>query len=162
MNRREILKNILKAAITGAALGATESFAKAAGLNKYAEMVRMQQDVIAIHKLMIEKTTGPYYRDERYMETMSPKVDNILTFSMANFTGDYHSAEAFEECRKLFNDRDYADTMTEEGLKKIFEVVVPVAVMRNLLAKHKVTFSPSGMKSWNDFATRYQAMILQA
>ncbi len=160
MNRREILKNIFKAAIAGAAMGALEGAAKAAGLNKYATMVRLQQDVIAFHTLMKDKVEGPVYLNPQYQEVMNPKIDTLLSFSMENFAGDYKSKEAFEECRKMFADRNYMDTMTEEGLRKILEVVIPVAVMRHLLAFQRISFNPTGMKSWDDFVDRYQKMIL--
>lgn len=169
MNRRNLLKNILRAAITGVALTATQSTAAAAlGLNKYAEMVRLQKDAITTHKhlIRIEEGTGPLWsrtiRAPHYNFVMSDKIDHLLGFAMDNFQGDTKSKEAQEETSKIFNDRGYCDTLDENSLRQIMEVVVPIAIARRLLAVERIQFNPSGMKNWDRFSDNYQDLILGA
>lgn len=162
MDRRKLIKDILTAVAGGVALGATSSAAaKAFGMDKYAKMVRLQADLIAMHKLVATPTRTPEQRD-LYNAMLNPKVDTVLTFAMDNFTGDEKSAEAFAACKQIFNGREFCDTLDEDKLKEILEVVVPVAVARNLLAYHRITFDPKKVGSWDRFSDKYQDMILAA
>lgn len=161
MNRRDILKGILKAAITGVALsGATAAAAQTMGLNKYAKMVQLQVFTIKLHNEIRGDSLRPVRFHPRCGE-IAASMEQVLSFSMEHFTGDATSPEAFEACREVFQNRDL-DTMSEEGLKQIMEVVVPVAVARNLLAVHRISFDPKHVKSWDQFSDRYSKMILQA
>lgn len=166
MNRRSFFKGLLGAVATGVALTASQTAAAdLLGLNKFAEMIRLQQDAIVTHLAIKDRTDmtgGSTYTDSTYKAVMPGKIDHLLGYAMDNFKGDTKSAEALEECSKIFNDRNYADTMSEDGLRKILEVVVPVAVARNLLAVHRITFNPSGMQNWDRFSDLYQEMILKA
>lgn len=168
MNRRNFFKGLLGAVATGVALTASQTAAAdLLGLNKYAEMVRLQQDVIALHTSVLarvdtSKNRYAYTDDAMYKAEMPNKIDHLLGYAMDNFKGDANSAEALEECRKIFNDRNYADTMSEDGLRKILEVIVPIAVARNLLAVNRIMFDPNKMQNWDRFSDLYTAMILQA
>jgi len=166
MDRRNALKALLKAAITGTALAASSmAQAQGFGLNKYAEMVRLQQDTIAFHlaiKDRMDMQGGSLRTNDSYGNAIAGKIDNVLGYSMDNFTGDTKSAAALEECSKLFNDQNYIDTLSEEGLKRCMEVIVPVAVARTLLAKYRITFDPKKVNNWGRFSDLYQDMILAA
>ncbi len=162
MDRRKLIKDILTAVAGGVALGATSSAAaKAFGMDKYAKMVRLQADLIATHKLVATDWKDAEKR-AHYNAMISPKVDTVLTYAMDNFTGDEKSAEAFAACSQIFKGREFCDTLDEDKLKEILEVVVPVAVARNLLAYHRVTFDPKKVSSWDKFSDKYQDMILAA
>ena len=162
MDRRKLLKNILAAVAGGVALGATSSAAaKAFGMDKYATMVRLQANLIATHKLVATDWKDAEKR-VHYNAMIGPKVDTVLTFAMDNFTGDTKSAEAFAACRQVFEGREFCDTLDEDKLREILEVVIPVAVARNLLAYHRITFDPRNVASWDKFSDKYQDMILAA
>lgn len=164
MDRREILKNILAAVVGGVALSATTATAaKALGWDKYSVLVRKQKDIIALDKLMKDKSgTSRSGRISGYSEMMSPKIDDLLGFSMDNFTGDVTSPEAYEACAQIFKGREFCNTLDVDALKQILEVVIPIAVARNLLAYYRITFDPHGMVNWDRFSDRYQDLILAA
>lgn len=168
MDRRNFFKGLISAVVAGTALTASQiATAQGFGFGKYAEMVRLQQDAIAFH-LAIKDRNGCNHGGRRlhtngsYKFHMSNKVDHILGFAMDNFKGDTTSSEAMDECSKIFADRDYADTLTEAGLKRILEVVIPIAVARTLLAKYRIQFDPRSMKNWDRFSDTYQDLILRA
>jgi len=162
MDRREIIKNILTAVVSGAALTAgTVTAAKALGWDKYSQMVRKQKDLLTLHYMMKDKEAGSTY-SQGYREMVTPKVDDVLGFAMENFQGDVTSPEAYAATRQIFKGREFCDTLDVEKLKEIMEVVVPIAVARNLLAYHRVTFDPKNMASWNEFSDKYSDLILQS
>jgi len=164
MDRRTIIKNILVAAVGGVALSAgTTAAAKHLGWDKYAQMVRKQKNLLSLHYAMMKKADGSrVYGSPGYREMMTPKVDELLGFAMDNFQGDTTSADAFEATRQIFKGREFCDTLDVEKLKEIMEVVIPIAVARNLLAYHRIAFDPKGATNWAEFANRYQDLILQA
>jgi hypothetical protein len=156
MNRRNILKAILAAAVSGAVLsGSSSAAAQALGLNKYATLIDLQQDVLTIQAQ--NKDAGIPDR-----ERVDFAVDKVLGFAMANFDGDASSTEAFEATSKIFNCKEYCDTLNEAQLRSILEVVVPIAVMRNLLSRHRIHFDPRVTTNWDAFANKYQELILAA
>lgn len=157
MNRRNFFKGLLGAVVAGTALTASQvATAQILGLNKYVEMVRLQKDVIAFNKLA---RTGERVAHEAMM---SPKIDFLLGFAMDNFTGDVSSPEALAATKQIFSGAEFCNTLDEAKLREILEVVIPIAVARNLLAVQRVQFNPHGMVNWNRFSSKYQDLILAA
>lgn len=162
MNRRNFFKGLLGAVVAGTALTASqEAAAQLFGFNKYAEMVRLQQDVIALNT----QARG----DTRYVSSNHPlfneigqRTDRLLGYAMDNFQGDTTAPEMLAGCKELFNNGAAFDTMSEAGLRSIVEALIPVAVARNLLAVQRVSFNPKGMVNWTRFANKYQDLILAA
>jgi hypothetical protein len=165
MDRRTALKALLKAAITGTALTATGAAAQVFGPNKYQEVLRLQQDIIAFHlavKDRMDMQGGNIHTNASYQEKITPKIDHLLGYSMDHFTGDTTSQEAKDACDMVFNRWNEVDAMSEAGLRKLAEVIIPVAIARNLLARYRVTFNPSKTNNWDRFSDRYQDLILAA
>lgn len=163
--RRNVLKKLLMAAVTGAAIGAPlKALAQSSGgdLTRYVTMVRLQQDAIKINNIK-KSETDPSIK-AHISSRLDRKIDQVLTFAMNNFTADdYKSPEAYRACKDLFNGQFASvDTMSVEGLQQLLDVIVPVAVARHLLARERVTFNPHHVKSWNRFSDRYQDVILAA
>jgi hypothetical protein len=158
MNRRSFFRGLIQTVVAGAALSVTqEAAAMALGLNKFAEVIRLQQDVIATN-LLVKAQEGDRLPG---IMLVTEKMDKVLIFAMDHFTGDTKSPEAYAATREIFRNRNL-DTLSEEGLREILEVVVPVAVARTLLASHRINFRAQETTTWNRFCDRYQDLILRA
>lgn len=156
------IKTFFAALIQGETV--TDAFRKS-GLDDrgiYGQVVAMQQDLITTHQ---NYRTDDFDQKLSRSAIITPKMEALLALMNTHFTGYIKPDEAsksYQQIKALFDRRDFVDTLREEALKELLMIVVPVAVMRNLLARHRVSFDPKGTPSWNAFAAAYQDCILAA
>lgn len=94
--------------------------------------------------------------DHEAGRAIAGRVDALLGFLLAAFAlapvdpADIRAALAGE-----------VDTdLDDHGLALIADGAVPVAVMRELLHRHRIVFDPARVPHWNAFVERYGASIL--
>ena len=144
------IKNFVKALIAGEnVIGAfTKTGLERNGI--YGQVVDMQADIIhTYHDLKLD---------------VNAKMSDILVLMNRKFGKKIKVDEknvAFQQVRALFK-AGYVDTLDEDALKELLIAVVPVAVMRNLLARQKVSFNPKLVTGWDEFVDLYADAILQA
>lgn len=156
MDRRLAIMAILSAAMSGDPLSDIVTREFAPGLEKYGELIHLQLSVIATHKATLNET-----REVRG-DAISPLMNDMMRFMRENFTGgDITGDEAFRQVQTMF-DGSALNSLDVETLQRFMEVVIPVAVMRCLLSRHRVTFNPSKVKEWDTFADTYCDVILRA
>jgi hypothetical protein len=156
------IKTLIGALVSGENL--SEAFRKS-GLEArgiYGHIVSMQEDIInSFHSYRTDDLAQKQSRSA----IITPKMEALMALMNQHFTGYIkvdEGSKAYQQVKALFHSRDYVDTLNEDKLKSILMIVVPVAVMRNLLARHKVSFNPSGTPSWDPFVTAYCDCILAA
>ena len=101
---------------------------------------------------------------EARIAAVTPQMDELLGFMLQQFTtGNLESQEARDQVSSFFRGgREYYDTLDIDVLERLMEVVIPVAVARNLLSSHRISFNPLEVENWNAFADKYAAIILDA
>lgn len=156
------LKTFIGALVSGQNI--SEAFRKS-GLEErgiYGVVVQMQEDIIqSYHSYNTDSSAQTQSRSA----IMNPKMETLLGLLNNEFGGYIKpddKSKAYQQIKALFASRSYVDTLNEDELKSILTVVVPVAVMRNLLARHRISFDPKATPSWDLFVKLYSDAILQA
>lgn len=85
-------------------------------------------------------------RRQTLRQVMSRKVDELLDTSLDGI-------EQVDDIGPIF-ERHFA--MTEEDIGKLPRELVPLAIMRELLSKHRVVFDQDAVPNWDRFAELYK------
>lgn len=157
-----MVKDFIAALVGGEDLEGAMMKASAMKRGVYREVVNLQIQIIASNLNYDPSKAGGATRSD----VMSPLMEDMLSLLMREFGHGAITTNvqdlAFQQVRELFHNRNFIETLSEAELEKILMVVVPVAVMRNLLARHRVMFDPRKTPSWDAFSDKYQDAILQA
>ena len=101
------------------------------------------------------------YKADRLPETMdrmATKFDRLLGFLLSTFRVD----TTVEEIRQVMQNTAKIDALNEEVLSDLADGVVPIALIRELLSKHKIMIDPRRLANWDQFANRYEMSVLHA
>lgn len=157
-----MVKDFIAALVGGEDLEGAMMKASAMKRGVYRDTVNKQIQIIATNLNYDPAKAGGATRSD----VMSPLMEDLLSFLMREFGHSPITTNeqdlAFQQVKQLFHNRNFIETLSETELEKILMVVVPVAVMRNLLARHQVMFDPRKTPSWNAFSDKYQDAILEA
>lgn len=155
--RRKFLVNIIKAALAGTALVIAGNAFAGTPEDKYVKLVDLQLKLIDNWKVLNSSNdTKP-----DAWKIITPKFDDLLSFMHTNFTaGSEVTDEVRHQVSQLFYNRDYVDSLDEQALRTLIEFVVPVAVMRNLLHRHRIMFNPKETSQWDVFFNRYGQLVI--
>ena len=174
---RETLIAILAAltggAIAGAAAGATASMVITRKMladkenGRYAKVIKLQQKLFATNQRLRAKIydagiSDPqlaYHLRKTAREQITLQADMVLRYVMDNFSGPQDN-EAHYMVDDMFNGRVKLETMTIDGLKKILDEVIPVAIAKHMLSYEKVMLDTCLSKEFDGFAHRYRDIIL--
>jgi hypothetical protein len=91
------------------------------------------------------------------LERLSLKLDRLLGFLMSQFK----TPASTEEVRRIMQTTD-TNALNEDELVKLSDGLVPVAIVRELLNKHRVFINPKTLNNWDTFAARYMSQVLHA
>lgn len=100
---------------------------------------------------MAVKSGDPAARD-----SVDRKMNDLIDFMLDHFQGQIDQSSV----RKImeFN----GDRLIPTFLMKLTPPAVPVAVIRELLNKHRIRIRPTKVPAWVGFATRYGELLLDA
>lgn len=82
------------------------------------------------------------------------KAEELIDVLLNDFAGDVNATQivtVFDGSQKW---------LTVEALNSIPDEMVPVAVVRELLWKHKIMFNPTNVTNWSAFVQRFGKYIL--
>jgi len=158
-----MIKNFLKALVAGENLSEALAHARLLDTDVYSVVVEKQIEIIeTFHNYQ----TDAHDQNLSRRLVMGPLMEDLMAFLMQEFANGPITTDpknkAFQQVQELFDRRDFIDTLDEDALKKLLLVVVPVAVMRNLLARQRIQFDPSTTPSWRVFVDKYADAILAA
>lgn len=180
--KRETLIAILTALTAGAVGGAattvaiTRKMLTDKEIGRYAKIIQLQQKLYTTNKrektklnalMDREKAKNPKFFNSRAVldarKVATGKItvlaDDVLRFAMANFSGpqddeaQYYVGDFFAGCISY-------DTMTIDGLKKILDEVIPIAIAKHMLGREKVMLDTSHSVEFDEFVRRYKDIIL--
>lgn len=169
MDRRNLILSILAAvgmapSVTVAALPAQVS----PDLQKFVDLIHSQQHIIDVHKTFregIQWSVGTAKEElcQRSSVRVTELTDDLMGQMFVRFTqGDINSNEAIQQVKALFVGGSTISSLDIDYLQSILEVVVPVAVLRTLLGRHRINIQPRQMKNWERFFDVYKDIILKA
>lgn len=163
--KRETLQKIALAILGGTALAAIPVgvYARDKSITRYVKTISLQQEVLVAHKLG-DPTDSPEVK-EFIGDNVCSRMNVLIEFMLKNFAKgkDTKSEEAYAECSRLFRtNKADLETMSVEGLKQWLDVMVPVVVLRRLLAHERVYFNSKKVPAWNQFSDLYRDTILAA
>jgi hypothetical protein len=148
MNRNDIV-GLMTAATSGAALLNSTT---ALSANKYSVAVIKAREVVSLNAS---------YKADRLpesMDRMASKLDRLLGFLLTQFK----SETSTEEVRDVMRNSGGLNALDESELGTLPDSVVPIALMRELLSKHRIMIDFRKLGHWDEFASRYQMSVLLA
>jgi len=172
--RRELLLAILGAVVGGTAVVVTRAQECDPVIGRYVKVIRLQKKLYAtnqraraLREKMQARGERVFYSHQSSTDTplgkfyarINREADDVLRFAMDNFTGPQDD-EATWQVDDLFARRLQPDTMTVEGLQKLLDVVIPVAIAKHMLSKERVLLNTMKMTQFDLFAQRYKEIIL--
>jgi hypothetical protein len=99
------------------------------------------------------------YRSEKTplnMADVEQRAEALFAFLLAAFEGEVTQ----EQVRELVSmNRDY---LSRNVLDDVPDAFVPLAIVRTVIVKHRVMFSPHKTQHWKHFNTRYGRFITAA
>lgn len=130
MNRRMFLAALIGGATIGSAL--VSSGADAATVNEYRKLIDYQEKII-----LLSKDIKNWKMQLQEVSDMNVIIDEMLAHLMFDFVPvTVYSKANYYSVQALF--KNELDTLQEENLRSIEKSVVPIAIMKFLLAKHRV------------------------
>lgn len=160
MNRRSIFKAIFASAAAGTLLASPVSAApvRVAAPEIMASVTYLDQ-ARALVPLCAEWQRLYRANDPRQIalnRSINEQVDRLLGQMMDQFTG---SAEP-ELVRQVFRGQIRPESLTADGMAGIAEAVVPVAVIRELVNKHRLPLRPDRLANWDRFMDRFASAMV--
>lgn len=116
---------------------------------------------VAVIKAREVVTLNAGYRADRLpesLERMVMKFDRLLGFLLSQFRVETTT----EEVRRVMKNTANIDALNEDELSDLSDGVVPIALVRELLSKHRIMIDPRKLGNWDAFATRYEMSVLYA
>jgi hypothetical protein len=84
------------------------------------------------------------------------KTEELIAILLENFQGTIEA----DRLAQVFNSG--VSYLEYEELLNVPDPMVPVAVMREVLHKNKVTFNPKNVANWREFVMRFGRYIMSA
>jgi hypothetical protein len=163
LTKREFFKLVLGAIATGTVCS---SPALAAAIeqvepNPIAEVVLKARRIVAFKQQYQVNMADPALAQWR--QENDGLFDDLIGYAVAHFRAE---TATIDELRLLLKDRQAlgikGDLLDEAELRRLTEGLVPVAVMRELIAVHHVKFRLQHLPSWPQFVANYRDLILAA
>lgn len=120
--------------------------------NKYAVAVIKAREVVSLHQRYIQ------HKQNDVLDRLMMKFDHLLGFLMSQFG----LVPSPEEIRHVLNNVENIDALNEDVLGDMTDGIVPIALVREIVRKHRVLIDPRKLGHWQDFISRYQLSILYA
>lgn len=93
------------------------------------------------------------HRKEMLKRAVSVKLDSLIGFMMANFHGTPSRTEVDDILVQHH-------PLTETRVAKLEQHLVPLIVMRELVARHEMPVDRSQLNHWGEFSERYRAVVI--
>ena len=127
------------------------------------DMSSLSADKIAIAVLKTRQlaTLNDKYRIEPKADLLShlqTQCDKLLGFLMTQFS----ASPTTDDVHTLLNQRAKVNVLDLEQVRELPEAMVPVAIVRELIATHKLPMNPHHLSNWTPFMDRYRSQVMSA
>jgi hypothetical protein len=120
--------------------------------NKYTVAVIKAREVVALNHRYVQSRTP------ETLDRLMTKFDHLLGFLISQF-GVIPSSD---EVRTVLNNVESIDALNEDELGELGDGIVPIALIRQIIRKHRVMIDPRKLDHWQAFISRYELAILYA
>lgn len=120
--------------------------------NKYAVAVIKAREVVSLHERYVQS------RKSDVLDRLMMKFDHLLGFLISQFG----LVPSPDEIRVVLNNVETIDALNEDVLGEMSDGVVPIALVREIVHKHRVLVDPRRLEHWAVFVSRYEISILHA
>lgn len=120
--------------------------------DKYAVAVIKAREVVSLNAS---------YKADRLPDSLNRminKFDRLLGFLLSQFRVETTT----DEVRSVMQRTSFIDALNEDELSDLSDGVVPIAIVRELLSKHRIMIDPRKLGNWDAFASRYEMSVLHA
>jgi len=148
MDRNNLVGLLSAAATGGVMLNSTDALSS----DKYSVAVIKAREVVSLNAS---------YKADRLpesMDRMSTKLDRLLGFLLSQFRVETNT----DEVRRVMKNTHAINALNEDELGTLADGVVPIALIRELLAKHRIMIDTSRLGNWAAFVNRYETSVLHA
>ncbi len=105
-----------------------------------------------IARLSADLRTAQGYRKISLQRTINEMIDDMLSLFLARFSGTLSPAETRAIMAEHY-------PLTERSLGKLDPRAIPLVVMRELIAVHRVIIDRINLRHWSDFAKRWNHAV---
>lgn len=115
------------------------------------------------YAMTVIKTREVVDINESYRAESRPEVRSRLMHSIDRLLGflisQYRTPVSVDDVRHVMNGPGVSILSANE-LRGLPDGLIPVAIMRELLAKHRIVFDPKVIPNWTTFSQRYMSLVL--
>jgi hypothetical protein len=90
------------------------------------------------------------------LDLLCQRLDLLLGYLLSQF-----KSQSDTEVRSIMSNASF-NALDVEELSSLDDSLVPIAIIRVLLGKHRVTVNPKKLTNWAAFNERYQAQVMAA
>ena len=96
-----------------------------------------------------------FNRPPRLQRDVDAHAEELISFLLDNYSGAIRSMDLNQVFGEQVDDR-----LSKDYLQNIPRALVPVTIMREIMKKHRVLFTPSNVPKWREFSMRYGRYIM--
>jgi hypothetical protein len=129
---------------------------QSAEVDKYDVLDNLINKVIEHQGTLVDLRSHEYLKlgDPRIQQHMQ-NIDDVIRYSMDNFSGDLTSQTAIDDARKIFGNR-------EVNIRELNESVVPIYTVRTMILVHNIRIPTMVTKAptWREFIEKYKNIVI--